>query len=299
MSMRPAAVTSVLAISLGLAGSFVISLPLKPGRAAFNIQEGRVLLGSPNGETSLSGDFEITPSDGSPSSIDAAANFMVDAFWLQSPQNLIAAGGDVTAIDESLRISLARRQAEDLTNKYGERMGKRVLESSLIKATEKGESEILGLVAIEARLFDLDKKVIMSAEQSELVLKNAVASLGPKQRRQYKDSSASEIVAELTSPEIRAICVLSNLSVSPNARRKGLGAMMCTEAERMAKEDWHFDQIYLKVEEQNDVAKGLYESKLGYEIKFTDPSALGLRVDVDAGDFSEVPAATLVLAKDL
>eukprot|EP00567_Pseudictyota_dubia_P012148 CAMPEP_0197437500 /NCGR_PEP_ID=MMETSP1175-20131217/4734_1 /TAXON_ID=1003142 /ORGANISM="Triceratium dubium, Strain CCMP147" /LENGTH=293 /DNA_ID=CAMNT_0042967045 /DNA_START=161 /DNA_END=1042 /DNA_ORIENTATION=+ len=288
---------AIVAILVGFAHSFVVP-PTRRHFAGLKGIGGQTLHLAQVDGSSVSGNFVIGPSDGESSAIDAAAAFMVDAFWLQSPQNLLT-GGDIGAVSDGIRSTLTQHQASDFTDKYGERMGKRLLDSSLITAKEEGSSELFGLVAIEARLFDMNEKIIFGADKSESVLKTAVASLGPKQRRQYKDSSILEIVTDLTPPEISVVCVLSNLSVSPKARRTGLGGKLCSEAERIAKDEWEFDKMFLKVEEENEAARNLYEGKLGYELQFRDDSAMGLRVDIIAGDFAEVPAPTLVLAKAL
>lgn len=288
---------AIVAILVGFAHSFVVP-PTRGHFAGLKGIGGQTLHRAQVDGSSVSGNFVIGPSDGESSAIDSAAAFMVDAFWLQSPQNLLT-GGDIGAVSDGIRSTLTQHQASDFTDKYGERMGKRLLDSSLITAKEEGSSELFGLVAIEARLFDMNEKIIFGADKSESVLKTAVASLGPKQRRQYKDSSILEIVTDLTPPEISVVCVLSNLSVSPKARRTGLGGKLCSEAERIAKDEWEFDKMCLKVEEENEAARNLYEGKLGYELQFGDDSAMGLRVDIIAGDFAEVPAPTLVLAKAL
>ena len=54
---------------------------------------------------------------------------MVDAFWRVPPS-----GG----LPDGVRSSLVDVQAEDLCNKYGERMGKRKLDALVIAAFEGG-----------------------------------------------------------------------------------------------------------------------------------------------------------------
>jgi len=226
-------------------------------------------------------------------SIKQAANFMVESFWLQSPQQLTT---NDTPINDALKQSLTNLQFQDLSDKYGERMGKRVLESCLLTAKDNGD--IMGIIGLEVCLLNKETKKILSAEISENMLKQAVASLGPKQRRQYKNSPASELATELLPPELELVCCLSNLSTSPNARRSGLGFKLCKEVEDVA-QTFGFESLYLKVEKENVAARGLYENKLGYIEKFSDGDALGLRVDVDSGTFVEVPAETLIMEKVL
>ncbi|KAL7539531.1 hypothetical protein ACHAXR_009392 [Thalassiosira sp. AJA248-18] len=239
---------------------------------------------------------QITPLDGSESSIDNAAKFMVDAFWLQSPQQLIQDADDSSEISDSAKASLVNIQADDLMGKYGERMGKRKLDALILTAME-GE-EIQGMVTIEVRLMDREKD-ILSADASEFRLTQAVASLGPKQRREYKDALVIDIANQLLPPDVTAVCSLSNLCVSPTARRKGIAGKLCSEAERVAKEELGFEEMFLRVEATNEAAKTLYETKLGYEYVFDVESATALRVDGSAGSFVEVDGDIVVLKKKI
>jgi ribosomal protein S18 acetylase RimI-like enzyme len=130
-------------------------------------------------------------------------------------------------------------------------------------------------------------------------LTQAVASLGPKQRREYKDASVLDIARELLPPEVTAVCSLSNLCTSPKARRRGIAAKLCSEAERLAKEELRFDEIYLRVESENEAAKKLYEDKLGYRRKFEARKAVALRVDAGRGGFVEIESDIVVMSKKL
>jgi len=239
---------------------------------------------------------QITPLDGSESSVANAAKFMVDAFWLQSPQQLVQDGSD--DISDSAKSSLINTQADDLMSKYGERMGKRKLDALILGALESDDDNLQGMVTIEVRLLDKNDD-ILSADVSEFKLTQAVASLGPKQRREYKDASVIDIANQLLSPDISAVAVLSNLCVSPSSRRKGIAAKLCNEAERFAKEEWGFNEMFLRVEGVNDAAKKLYEDKLGYEFVFEKESATALRVDGTSGSFVEVPSDIVVLKKKI
>ena len=249
---------------------------------------------------------------GSESSIDNAAKFMVDSFWLQSPQQLIQNTESSQEVSDAAKTSLTKIQADDLMSKYGERMGARKLDAIILAAMD-GEDDttnndngvellatdnVKGLVTIEVRLLD-SQRDILSAKESEYMLTQAVASLGPKQRREYKDASVLDIANQLLSPDITAVCSLSNLCVSPLARRQGIAAKLCNEAERLAKEKLGFDDIHLRVEVANEAAKKLYEEKLGYEAVFNIDSATVLRVDRDSGSFVEIESDIVVLKKTI
>jgi ribosomal protein S18 acetylase RimI-like enzyme len=236
-------------------------------------------------------DVKMVPSNGSPEEMDLAASFMVDAFWLNSPQGLCLSGD--AAPDGAM---LLQEQAHDFNEKYGEIMGSRVLNTMLIQAMGEN-SALLGLVGIEVSLLDKTVGDIVSATKSQDLLKMAVASLGPKERRTYKKATVQEICTELLPPHLEAVVVLSNLVVSPQARRRGIAKQLCQEAERMAG-SWGYDALYLRVEAGNEAARTLYEKLLGFDTKYELPEAIGIRID-DGGKFVEVDAPTLVLSKSL
>ena len=260
--------------------------------------------------TIINDNVKLSPLDGSEASVYNAAKFMVDSFWLQSPQQLIEGGEDPSNISESIKSSLTNIQADDLMSKYGERMGKRKLDALIVVASEQTDGsgggkndvllsadEMLGLVTLEVRL--LNTNDLLSADESEFMLTKAVSSLGPKQRREYKDASVLDIARELLPPEVTAVCSLSNLCTSPKARRRGIAAKLCYEAERLAKEELSFDEIFLRVEVENEAARKLYEDKLRYQRKFEAVSAGALRVDAQRGGFVEIESDIVVMSKKL
>lgn len=238
--------------------------------------------------------YDVSTLDGSEASIRQVASFMIDAFWLQSPQALGVKSGD--EISSDAKSSLVEFQANDLLNKYGERLGKRKLDAVILTAVDDATENFLGLVTIEVRLLDTISKTIMNTEKSELMLTNAISSLGPKQRREYKDASVIDAANALLPPEFTAVCSLSNLCVSPKARRKGVAARLCEEAESLSKK-LGFDDIHLCVESENKAAKSLYE-KLGYGIKF-ETTSKSLRVDADAGVFVDIESEIIVMTKKI
>ena len=164
----------------------------------------------------------------------------------------------------------------------------------MIAALDEDTKEMLGVATLKETL--LMKTEILESEKAEAIAKTAVAQLGPKQRREYKNAPVSRIAQELLSPDTKAVCVLSNLAVSRNARRRGIGSVLCDEIEALA-EDWGYDEVHLLVESDNTAARTLYESKLGYQEIGMNEAAPALRVDVETGAFSEIQADTLVLAK--
>jgi GNAT superfamily N-acetyltransferase len=243
--------------------------------------------------------LDILVSEGDEKSLSEAATFMVDAFWLSTGRLLIPIQDDAqVSVSDVTRKNLYEEQFSDLTAKYGERMGKRLLVSCLLTAIDKESGDILGVVGVETSLLDRVKEDILSQGKAETMLKDAVSTLGPKQRRLYKDSTVAEIAQDLL-PALQLVACLSNLSVSPNARRRGIAATLCAEAERVAASEWKFGSLFLKVESENAAARHLYEQKLGYKLEYTIDSAPAIRIDVDAGCFIENEASTLVLAKTI
>ena len=236
--------------------------------------------------------IQLTKCSGEEADIRSVASFMVDAFWLHSPQQLLEGDG---AVSDSTRAALLADQIRDLMDKYGERLGKRLLDTCLLTAMDG--DELLGSVGVDVCLFDKANNEIIGADIAETMLKNAVTSLGPKQRRQYKDRSVQELTTELLPPEIQGICCLSNLAVSLNARRKGIAKKLCFGAEEIAS-SWGYGDIFLKVESENTAARYLYESKLGYTTVCTLSGEVALRVDADSG-FVETNADTLIMKKPL
>jgi len=87
----------------------------------------------------------------------------------------------------------------------------------------------------------------LESEKAEEIAKNAVASLGPKQRREYKSASISKIANELLSDGTKGVSVLSNLAVGKKARRRGVARALCDEIEFLS-EDWGFNDVHLLVE---------------------------------------------------
>jgi ribosomal protein S18 acetylase RimI-like enzyme len=178
------------------------------------------------------------------------------------------------------------------------KMGKRVLEACVVAALDQETKEMVGVVTLKVTLLVNDNA--LKGEQAEAALKNAVANLGPKQRRQYKDTSVQVIATELLGPDTKAICVLSSRAVSLNARRRGISKTLYYEAEAVAG-DWGFTEMFLVVEEANAAARTLYETKLADAISFKKEAETALRVDVDLemGSFEETTADTLVLVKKI
>ncbi|KAG7350901.1 acetyltransferase GNAT domain containing protein [Nitzschia inconspicua] len=225
--------------------------------------------------------------------LNAVGSFLVDSFWLSSDHHQL---GNDTDITNEARMQLVIEQCADLQEKYGERMGKRLSKTSVVGALDKETKELIGVVTLKETI--LINSDVLDPEKAELIAQNAVASLGPKQRREYKNAPLRTIATELLSSDTKAVCVLSNLAVSRKARRRGVGSVLCEEIEALA-QDWGYDAVHLLVEKENFSARQLYENKLGYKKLCMNEAVPALRVDPETGSFQEIQADTLVLFKRL
>lgn len=215
--------------------------------------------------------------------INEAAKFMMGSFWGVQDSN----------------PTLLSDQVSDLETRHGEILGKRKLFSNL--AIAKGEgNEIVGMVGVEVALFDLKTKNIINYKQSDKIVTDSVASLGPKQRRQYKDARIEELVAELPNlnGNFEAVAVLANLCVSPSARGMGLGDKLCSAVQDVVSNDWGMGKIMLKVESTNEPAKKLYE-KMGFVEEHVEKDAVTIRPDLENNVFHEVSCEMLTMRKSL
>lgn len=240
--------------------------------------------------------IKTTVLDGTDSTIQASAKFIVDNFWLSSPQQLLLGDQSAADIPDSSYMSLRDVQFADLQEKYGERLTQRKLDALMIAALDEGD-DLAGMVTLEVVVMDTQTKELMSASTSEFRITQSVASLGPKQRREFKNAHVIDIANELLPPTQTAVVTLSNLCVSPTSRRKGIAAQLCGEAERITRESLGYSALHLRVESSNEAAKRLYE-KLGYDVVFESVAPV-LRVDANAGGFIEIDSETTIMKKEL
>jgi len=224
---------------------------------------------------------------------------------LQQPQQQMTryrgnnSPGPAQQVPQHVKRNLFDMQANDLLERYG-RQANSILNNCILKATNTLTGETLGLLCISSLLYDTKTEELLLHEDSEALLKAAVNTLELSQDRQrYRRASAEVIARDLLGGELVAVCIISNLAVLPAARRLGIAAELCEEAERVASMDWGFDAMLLKVEATNHAARRLYESKLGYRSLYKEPGALAFRVDLRDGRFVETNIDTLILAKDI
>ena len=116
--------------------------------------------------------------------LNMAGSFLVDAFWLNSAHHQL---GENVAISDKARTNLVIEQCADLQDKYGDTMGKRLLNCAVVAALDEDTKEMLGVVTIKITI--LEKDQVLESERAQALLKNAVASLGPKERRAVRSFS--------------------------------------------------------------------------------------------------------------
>ena len=241
-------------------------------------------------ETTAAVQLVISDSEGF---LNAVGSFLVDSFWLGSDHHMLKEGVEMTP---DSRMNLIIEQAADLQEKYGETMGRRLANACVIGALDEETKELIGVATLKETL--MINNDVVESEKAEAIAKNAVASLGPKQRREYKNAPISKIAEELLSAGTKGVCVLSNLAVGKKARRRGVAQALCDEIEFLA-EDWGFGEVHLLVESTNTAARTLYEKKLGYGLVATNEAAPALRVDFETGTFLEIQQDTLVMSKKI
>jgi ribosomal protein S18 acetylase RimI-like enzyme len=248
--------------------------------------------------------IEIIESKTDEDSLRQAASLMVDAYWLNSPTSLILPEANnldsLQLVPDAVKEKLIRAQLRDFVERYNGDRSDRLLHSFLLKAVGTDAEDILGVVGIEVRICDNASNVIHSLQKSEDIIRQATKSIGEHERKQLLEhpNCVPKAVDTLLHPDLKAVCVLSNLAVSPRARRKGLGKKLCLEVEKVAQSYCGCDFIYLEVEENNFVARKLYEEKLGYS-SLCVGNAPAKRVDLRSGSFVDVIAPTIVMAKNI
>ncbi|EJK48134.1 hypothetical protein THAOC_33098, partial [Thalassiosira oceanica] len=101
--------------------------------------------------------IKTTVLDGTDSTIQASAKFIVDNFWLSSPQQLLLDDQSAADIPDSSYMSLRDVQFADLQEKYGERLTQRKLDALMIAALDEGD-DLAGMVTLEVVVMDTQTK---------------------------------------------------------------------------------------------------------------------------------------------
>jgi ribosomal protein S18 acetylase RimI-like enzyme len=229
--------------------------------------------------------------------IQELSAFLIDAYWIATPSLWTDPTAD-TKCDVAAKVLILREEAANyLKAQYGERMGKRLLKTCMLAAEGRADSsELAGALCLHELIWDGDN--ILPDDESETLLRNAIAALSPKDRRVYKDASAIDLASALLSASAKAVCVFSNLAVATSYRRQGIAVELCRAAEQVA-QDWGYEYLHLKVEAWNTPAVKLYQNKLGYTLeKHLDLDA-AIRLDLATAKFVDTEVETLILSKKL
>ena len=223
-----------------------------------------------------------------------AAAFFVDSFWAASTATT------AVALTAAQRSQLESQQLDDMEARYAELVGKRRLESALWVARDPASSAIIGCVGCEVAVVKPSTRQVLPRRYSESLFTSALGEMGARERNELRSASLEQLAATLLPPGHFLCAVLSNLAVSPNIRRGGLGRQLCERCEEAARE-WGFNGLMLQVEEGNAAARGLYEGKLGYRLTFADDCASGTRVVPDGAGVAieDVPVTLLTLGKQV
>jgi ribosomal protein S18 acetylase RimI-like enzyme len=272
---------------------FILSLLVLQCQA-FQMHPSRILSSLPSVSSSSAlqaNSIKIQPFAEDEASMAKASKFMLESFWIPLSEPTEQPSNNVCS---KLTYSIQ----DEFVSRYGEIMGRRKLESCLLKATNEDTDELVGIVGLDMTLIDTSNQIQYTRKDAEKTLTNAVASLGFKERKEYKNSSVPEIVNDLL-PNLIVAAVLSNLAVDPNVRKQGVGMQLCEYVENVVKGEWGVEQIYLRVESENEPARKLYEQKLGYECAWVEEGAMALRANVENGQFDESEKETLSLFKKL
>lgn len=90
--------------------------------------------------------------------------------------------------------------------------------------------------------------------------------------------------------------LLSNLVVSRSARRRGIAKRLCRAAEEVARAEWGYDEVLIKVEQSNSRARSLYRG-LGYRVVAVLRDSE--KPKAGPGGVTFVPTTLLAMRKDL
>ena len=179
----------------------------------------------------------LQPAKGDIRKLLAASDFFVDAFWTGK------VGGGAVELSERQQRQLSSLQFAEFRKRYA--------------GVTRGQAELILCYGETAT--DDDPLLIGCAGME-------VQEISPPDGQSKKKQPAS-----ITSPIVRAP-LMSNVAVSKDFRRRGIGEALVKEAENIAQYQWGFTDMYLFVEQRNRSAIKLYQ-KLGYAKQWVDPDA--------------------------
>ncbi|KAL3914214.1 MAG: hypothetical protein SGILL_006190 [Bacillariaceae sp.] len=195
----------------------------------------------------------------------AASNFFVDAFWTGK------IGGGSSELSDKQQRQLSSLQFSEFRKRYAG-VGRGPYAELLLCY---GEVTVAG----GGGGTDNDSILIGCAGME-------VQEIAPP------DNTIKKQPNGISNPVVRAP-LMSNVAVSKDFRRRGIGLQLVKEAENIAQYQWGFTDMYLFVEQRNKSAIRLYQ-KLGYSKQWIDANAKTL---LPKGDKLEEDSTKIVCMK--
>mmetsp|Transcript_4704 Transcript_4704/g.10144 ORF Transcript_4704/g.10144 Transcript_4704/m.10144 type:complete len:295 (+) Transcript_4704:165-1049(+) len=225
---------------------------------------------------------EVTTQD----ELEAASQFFVGAFWGSSTPT-----GE---LGDSESAQLERDQLRDWNRRYGSEGGGSGSEAALLVAKEG--RRIVGCVSVSVGSYSriLDGRIGGGGG-------GGGGSFDPRSARTAAAAPSSSAkgskgaLPDLNRVRSEDVPLVANLAVAKRARKKGIGARLAREAERLA-EGYGYPEIVLLVEESNAPAVKLYR-KLGYKELWRVGNAP--KIDVTTGNVRTVRTTNVAMAKPL
>ena len=176
-----------------------------------------------------------------PSQLEAASQFFVGAFWGSSTPT-----GE---LGDSESAQLERDQLRDWNRRYGSEGGGSGSEAALLVAKEG--RRIVGCVSVSVGSYSriLDGRIGGGGG-------GGGGSFDPRSARTAAAAPSSSAkgskgaLPDLNRVRSEDVPLVANLAVAKRARKKGIGARLAREAERLA-EGYGYPEIVLLVEESN------------------------------------------------
>lgn len=183
------------------------------------------------------------------------------------------------AADKALSIHTRFRTEEPLAATADDASNAERLPAAVVATCLDGRIVAFASVFGAIRVRDASGSRLLSGREAEAFLA-ASARASPEERMRTTTRRAA---------------LLCDVTVLPEARRRGLGQRLCAEAERVAGE-WGYSDLLLLVNEDNAPARALYE-KLGYRDGGTRCSSVEDRVE--AGRRVQCTVSNILLGKSL
>lgn len=210
----------------------------------------------------------IQPAQGDIRKLLAASDFFVDAFWTGK------VGGGAAQLSDRQRRQLSSLQFAEFRKRYA--------------GVSRGQAELLLCYGdvVGGGEEEEDESVLIGCAGME------VQEISPPDNVKKKKQPKG-----ITNPIVRAP-LMSNVAVSKDFRRRGIGQALVKEAEHIARYQWGYHEMYLFVEQRNRSAIHLYQ-KLGYAKQWVDADAKTLLPSSRSGQLEEDSTKIVCMRKRL